>query len=129
MTILSKRENLGTFEVNERFAIEHDCNKTVLAIYLKSRLTDGISVPSPEEDPELWACIGRIWAYVLDHSQNKKYLLDKEVTLKDYSSAEVLLQILNAMSYFATSDSDNAKDSFINCAGKIASIAMYFGTK
>lgn len=126
---LGRRENVGSHELRERFAIEHECTHIVMAIYMAStrKIDDAIKVPEPELAPELWASIGRVWAYVADH--NVDYLSNKDDILSKYGNVDDIMSLLKAMTYYTTSDAEDAKDEFIECAAKIAAIAMYFINK
>ena len=127
--LLGERENIGSHELRERFAIEHDCTCIVVTIYMASsrKMDDTIEVPGPALAPELWASIGRVWAYVVDH-KSYNHLSNRDDILNKYNNADDIMSLLKAMTYHATSDADDAKDGFVECAAKIAAIAMYFGT-
>ena len=127
---LGERENIGSHELRERFAIEHDCTCIAVTIYMASsrKMDDTIEVPGPALAPKLWASIGRVWAYVVDHKSYTDLLSNRDDILNKYNNADDIMSLLKAMTYHTTSDADNAKDCFVECAAKIAAIAMYFGT-
>lgn len=97
---LGKRENIGAHELRERFAIEHDCTYIVMSIYTVSTQSgNGIEVRTPDQDPELWACIGRVWACVVEHGSHKKYICNKEDIAYKYNTVDAILSLLRALVY------------------------------